>query len=269
MEEKETTNDFITRIIRLVNQVKACRKMVIEQYVVAKILHSLTPRFDNVVVAIEESKDLATMRKDELQISLKAHKQKMEERNCDSTKAEIILQARFNMFDRFARECNINKKEPQGDEAKVAIQEFDEENTLLIMITEGECSSNRLWDSNNSSFENTVETCCNQLRKSCNQLQVQENVMMSTKGAVQCNKEWYLDSGCSTHMKGRKDWFVKINCAMKNKVKFTDVSTLVSDGINDVLIMIRDDGHSLIKDILYIPGIKCNLLSIGKLLEKG
>lgn len=40
------------------------------------------------------------------------------------------------------------------------------------------------------------------------------------------------------------------------------------DGIGDVLIMRRDGGHSLIKDVLYILGIKCNLLSIGQLLEK-
>lgn len=66
MEENETINDFTTRITRLVNHVKACRKTVMEQYVVAKILCSLTPRFNNIVVAIEESKNLAMMSKEEL-----------------------------------------------------------------------------------------------------------------------------------------------------------------------------------------------------------
>lgn len=56
---------------------------------------------------------------------------------------------------------------------------------------------------------------------------------------------------------------------MKNKVKFDDDTTLVVDGINDVFIMRRNDGHSLIKDVLYILRIKCNFLSIGQLLEKG
>lgn len=50
---------------------------------------------------------------------------------------------------------------------------------------------------------------------------------------------------------------------MKNKVKFKDDTTLATDGISDVLIMRMDDGHSLIKDVLYIIRIKCNLLSIG------
>lgn len=77
-----------------------------------------------------------------------------------------------------------------------------------------------------------------------------------------------MDSGCSTHMRGRKDWFVKINRAMKNKVKFMDDTTLMVDDISDILIMGRDGGHYFIKDVLYILGIKCNLISIDQLLEK-
>lgn len=58
------------------------------------------PKFDNIVVAIEESKDLPTMSKEELQISLEAHEQRMKERNIDKAKAKIALQARFNEKDR-------------------------------------------------------------------------------------------------------------------------------------------------------------------------
>lgn len=66
------------------------------------------------------------------------------------------------------------KKEPQGDETKVVRQEFDEENILLVMITEGECSNNRLRDNNNNnnnnSFGNATEICYNRLRNSCSWL---------------------------------------------------------------------------------------------------
>lgn len=104
MEEKEKINNFTTRITWLVNHVKAYGEIVIEQYVIAKILCSLTPRFDNVVIAVEESKDLATMRKQELQSSLEAHGQMMEERNYDKEKAEITLQARFNEKEKRSKE---------------------------------------------------------------------------------------------------------------------------------------------------------------------
>lgn len=56
---------------------------------------------------------------------------------------------------------------------------------------------------------------------------------------------------CPTHMTGRKDLFVKINQAMKNKVKIANASTLAAEEIGDVSIKQRN-GHPLIKDVLYI-----------------
>lgn len=67
-------------------------------------------------------------------------------------------------------------------------------------------------------------------------------------------------------MMGKKDWFVTTNYAMKNKLKFVADTTLTADGIGDDLIIRRDNGHSSIKDVLYIPGIKSNLLSNGQFL---
>lgn len=56
----------------------------------------------------------------------------------------------------FAREFNYNKKEPQEDEVRVAMKEFDDEKTLLVMIIEGEC--------NNNSLKNATEPYYNRSR---------------------------------------------------------------------------------------------------------
>ena len=50
----------------------------------------------------------------------------------------------------FARECNAKSKENQGDEAKVARQEADDDNTLLVMITEENYGMKVLLDNSNS-----------------------------------------------------------------------------------------------------------------------
>lgn len=207
------------------------------------------------------------MIKEELQSSLEAHEQRMEDKNNGKAKAQITSQARFNekdkrskgkwtvkskgnfhnfggkesqssknltcqrgestcningrqgnfrvekksfdksnercfkcqRFDHFTRECNKNKKEPQGDESKVARRELDEDNTLLIMIIEGECSSN------NNNSENATKTDCKWLHESVNRLHAEENVMMTVREGVQYIEEWYLYLGCSTHMTVRKD----------------------------------------------------------------
>src|SRR4051812_42084549 len=120
-----------------------------------------------------------------------------------------------------------------------------------------------------------LDSSCKSRDSSCSSaekatvLSSEQNVMILVRDGTQGKEEWYLDSGCSTHMTGRRDWFVQINQVVKNKVKFAEDSTLMAEGVGDVLIEKKDGGHSMIKDVLYIPGIKCNLLSIGQLLEKG
>jgi hypothetical protein len=71
MEEKESVGDFVTRVTKLVNLMKGCGETMSDQSVVEKILRSLTPRFD-IVVAIEESKDLSSTTVEEIQGVLEA-----------------------------------------------------------------------------------------------------------------------------------------------------------------------------------------------------
>ncbi|XP_073221582.1 uncharacterized protein [Cicer arietinum] len=254
MEDKETINDYVTHVTRLGNQMKLCGEVVSEQNFVSKVLCSLTPTFDNIVVAIEESKDLKTMTKDELQSSLEAHEQRMDERGNDKAKAEVALQARFN-------EKNKKSKGKWPSRGKKNFQNFDGKESQNSR--KGEGSSKGEGQDNYKPFDKSTKNA----EKSAI-THSEKSAMVTVRDGAQWRNEWYLDSGCSTYMTGRKDWFVKINQATRSRVKFTDDTTLAADGVDDVLIMRRDGGHSLIKDVMYIPGIKCNILSIGQLLER-
>lgn len=55
-------------------------------------------------------------------------------------------------------------------------------------------------------------------------------------------------------MKGRKYWFVTINCAIKNKVKLTGDTALATEGVGDVSINRWDGKQYLIKGVMYILG---------------
>ena len=81
--------------------------------------------------------------------------------------------------------------------------------------------------------------------------------------------QWYLDTGCSTHMTGKKKWLINLDESKKSTMNFADDSKLVSQGIGKVMIERRDGKQSLITDVLYVPSMKSNLLSLGQLLEKG
>lgn len=81
--------------------------------------------------------------------------------------------------------------------------------------------------------------------------------------------EWFLDTGCSTHMLGRKDWFIEMDHSIKSRVGFADDRTMKVEGVGKVKIKKKDGFVCFISGVPYVPGMKSNLLSIGQLLEKG
>ncbi|XP_017437968.1 uncharacterized protein LOC108344017 [Vigna angularis] len=100
MGVQESVVEYIGRIQVVVSAMRACDKVVKDKKIVEKILRTLTPEYDHIVVAIEECKDLENMRVEELQNSLKAHEQRLvERRNAEKVLVQgtnQALQARNN-----------------------------------------------------------------------------------------------------------------------------------------------------------------------------
>ncbi|XP_050896104.1 uncharacterized protein LOC127102817 [Lathyrus oleraceus] len=81
------------------------------------------------------------------------------------------------------------------------------------------------------------------------------------------SKIWFLDSGCSNHMTFQKVWLADFDSSNKSKVKLADNSSLQAEGTGDIVFQRSDEGKAMIKDVLYVPRMKCNLLSVGQLIE--
>ncbi|XP_006579169.1 uncharacterized protein [Glycine max] len=60
----------------------------------------------------------------------------------------------------------------------------------------------------------------------------------------------------------------KVLLMVKSKIKFADNSSVTAEGIGKAMIQRKDGQHSFINDVLYVPNMKNNLLSLGQLLEK-
>ena len=73
METTETIDVYINKVLALTNQMKTNGETHSEQANVEKILRSLTPRFEHVVVAIEEANDISKMTVRLMSGSLRAH----------------------------------------------------------------------------------------------------------------------------------------------------------------------------------------------------
>ena len=106
MKETESVKDFNSRVSEIVNQIKSYGDTIQEQKPVEKILQSLPQKFDHVVAAIEESKDLSVLTMYELMGSLEAHEGRMS--RFSSQPLEQAFQSKLNVSH------NEFSKEEQG-----------------------------------------------------------------------------------------------------------------------------------------------------------
>ena len=60
MKDKELVQAFLSRVSGIVNHMRSYGENISNEIVVHKGLRSLTSKFDHVVAAIEESKDMST-----------------------------------------------------------------------------------------------------------------------------------------------------------------------------------------------------------------
>ena len=139
-----------------------------------------------------------------------------------------------NKYGHFADECYSNTN---NNDVKLAQEEDENEETLLMVVEE-------------KISEETLN-------------------MATVTNEGNHDDEWFLDTGCSTHMSGRKDWFIDMDHSIKSRVRFVDDRTMKVEGVGKVKIKRKDGYVCFISGVLYVPGMKSNLLSIGQLLEKG
>ncbi|XP_019416379.1 PREDICTED: uncharacterized protein LOC109327664 [Lupinus angustifolius] len=112
MDDDEKTSEFFTRIITQTNAMKSCGEKIEDATIVEKILRTVTPRFDHVVVAIEESGEVERMKVEELQGSLKAHEQRLNERGAEKHSHQGLQAQTTRRGNSFERTLNKNRGKP-------------------------------------------------------------------------------------------------------------------------------------------------------------
>ncbi|CAL8112637.1 unnamed protein product [Prunus armeniaca] len=83
-----------------------------------------------------------------------------------------------------------------------------------------------------------------------------------TTTEIKTNGEWYVDSGCSNHMTGNLELLVDVRTNVAGKVQMP-TGTLVSVAGIGSLRIDTAKGRKYIRDVMYLPGLKENLLSVG------
>lgn len=84
-----------------------------------------------------------------------------------------------------------------------------------------------------------------------------------------CSSDWFLDSGASRHMTSHRDILSNFqSSAAESHISLADNRKLSVTGCGTARIIVNGIGI-VVHDVLYVPGLKANLLSIGAIMSAG
>lgn len=216
--------------------------------IVEKILRSCTSRFNYVVCSIEESNDVTSMSVDELQSSLMVHEQRMKGYREEEEQVLKVTQSGRNGGRGRGRTGRGGRGRGRHSFSKEFIECY---NCHKLGHFQYECPSSDE-KANYAEYEDDEEMLL---------------MAVTQKSEGTLNDTWFLDSGCSNHMCGHKDWFFNLNEEFRVTVKLGDNSRMMVTGKGSVKMEIEGIFQT-ITGVYYIPELKNNLLSIGQLQEK-
>eukprot|EP00253_Pinus_taeda_P024209 PITA_24209 len=80
---------------------------------------------------------------------------------------------------------------------------------------------------------------------------------------------WYVDSGASSHMTGKKEYFEFLEeSACGSKIYLGDDSGYEIKGCGNIPVKLPSGDIKHLKNVLYVPGIKKNLISVSMITDQ-
>ncbi|KAI6681886.1 hypothetical protein NL676_035767 [Syzygium grande] len=185
--------------------------------VVAKILRSLTPRFDHVVAAIEESKDLSIFIVDELMGSLQAHEDRLN--RSQEKSEEKAFAVRDSTQDEGRNNSSSSRGRGRGDSTgRGRGIGWVEQRKCYTCGKQGHLA--RDYRSSQAKFaaEETEAT--------------EEDFLLMA--LMEHGKEekavWFIDSGCSNHMTGMKEMFRELDETQRRVIRLGNNKQIQVEG---------------------------------------
>eukprot|EP00253_Pinus_taeda_P017412 PITA_17412 len=254
MKETDNIDSFFTHVIGLITQMRTHGETIEERRIVEKILRVLPSKFDAIVTTIEETKDLSNFSVDELHVSLMTHEQRL------SRNEKSSLEQAFKTQMSFGRGRGQGRGNKRG---RGRSQNRGGRNSLENAQGRGNNSNQNQSQGNN---QQRGQHHAQGQRENISQ----NNVLLACNMAKTNSEDiWFLDSGCSNHMTGNIALFSALDKNMKSEVTLGTDSKISVMGKGELKIFTKQGERKTIADVYYVPGMRCNLLSIGQLIQKG
>ncbi|XP_021750179.1 uncharacterized protein LOC110715866 [Chenopodium quinoa] len=277
MKKDESIKDYSTRVIEIVNQLKAMGEDINDRRVVQKMLLTLSKKFNLVAQIIEESKDITTLSLADFLGSLQIHEQRMNIRDDETTSEgpDGAFQSRHNPS------SSKPHNNPRGDFKHQNLNNNRERNQQGKFPPCNICKKTNHEEKNCwhkgkpqcnycKKFGHTENVCrFKKQQASISETVDEESYLFYANQSNTIKKnDWLIDSGCTNHMTKQFDIFTNIDKYVKIPIRMGNGSMVKSEGKGTVAVQTKQ-GTRFIKDVLYVPGLNQNLLSVPQMVQNG
>ncbi|XP_076886633.1 uncharacterized protein LOC143536554 [Bidens hawaiensis] len=239
--------------------------------VVEKILRSLTPKFDFVVLSIEVAYDLSTLTPVKLMGCLQSQEERIKSRTPEKQKVgdEQALQAMYDPT-RTSSFRGRGRLSFRG-RGRGRSQDKPHEKYKIPHCTHcnkyGHVKSD-CWYNNEPTANVAKENEEGEDEEKLFMAITEDHYSLMTNATDTGNTThlWFLDSGASNHMTGCKKGFTHLDESFKMVVKLGDKKELIVQGKGTIKIITQNGNSKLLDDVYYAPLLGYNLLSVGQLM---
>jgi len=253
MKIGETITGYFSRVMEITNDMRNLGEDMPDSKVVEKILRTLVEKFTYVVCAIEESNNIKELTVDGLQSSLMVHEQNLTRHDVE----ERVLKAETQWRPDGGRGRGGSPSRGRGRGG------YQRRGRGYVNRDTVECFKCHKMGH--------YKAECPSWEKEANYVEMEEDLLLMAHVEQIGDEEkqiWFLDSGCSNHMCGTREWFIELDSGFKQNVRLGDDRRMAVEGKGKLRLEV-DGRIQVISDVYFVPGLKNNLFSVGQLQQKG
>lgn len=93
-------------------------------------------------------------------------------------------------------------------------------------------------------------------------MEVTGNLFYANSAITEANGNWYIDNDCSNHMIGNVNLHVDVRTNIARKIQILTGALFDVVGMGS-LVIDTNKGMKYMRKVMYLPGLKENLLNVG------
>ncbi|KAG6521246.1 hypothetical protein ZIOFF_018357 [Zingiber officinale] len=280
MSSTETVEHYFSRLTDLVNKMRLYGDKIGDDAVVEKILRTIPLKYDHVVASIQESHDIELLTIAELKGMIESHIDRIEAKTETPANEEALKsQVTLNTTDSSQRGGGFNRGRGRArrgyrgrGRGNYSNQGRSGDNAMQERFS-AHCYNcgkygHKIADCRYKKFNNhgNQANIAGNYGEDSNE---SETLLLASNSLPANENVWFLDTGCSNHMCGRRELFSELDESIQSEVTFGNKTKVPILGKGKIYIQLKDGSQNFISDVFYVPELHQNLLSMGQLSEKG